>query len=260
MLVLVRRVEPRASVRDRRLRERHRPSAGRHLDPAVDRERVDEMRVVPGDDEEAARRGVDDRRATDPVSSGRDVRGPHGQAGGLIERHDVGIRRPIAGNAKKRPALAAARRGLAPGGPRRAAGLRGPVLAGTGPTPCPGSACCRSPGTSRCRRTPCPASSSHGGRREARLGEGRAAEEVVASLKDRLRSARAAVSARAAHRSARSGSRLHPRSTARPGPGPRATPCLGPRSAPGLASGSTPRSDCGVAVPGGLLAGRAPRR
>ena len=137
VLVLVGRVEPGAVVREGRLRERDRPAAGGHLGAVVDRERVHEVGVVAGDDEEPARRGVDDRRAADPVASGHEVGGPDRQPGRLVERNDVGVGDVGRGEREEEARACGARGGLAPGGARRAARARGARPPGRAPTPSP---------------------------------------------------------------------------------------------------------------------------
>ena len=169
------------------LRERHRPSAGGRLDAGVDRERVHEVRVVAGDDEEPAGAGVDHRRPPDAV--------PAGRTGAPSTREARWTRRtpttfgfaPRAGNAKKRPAPAARAVALHPVAPDGQPACAGPVLKVEDRRRSLVRSCCRSSGTSRWRRRSCQAHLRDGRDREARLGEGRAAEDVVASLKDRLR-------------------------------------------------------------------------
>ena len=194
----------------RRLRERHRPSPGGHLDPVSTESACTRWGLLPVTTNSRRDGGIDDRRAADPVASGHDVRGPHGQPGRLVERDDVGIR-VERGEREEETRVRRARGGLAARGPRRAAGLRGPCLQ-----------------VEDRRRALVLRVAVHGNVAlvsnvvsgaivgttdvdEARLRERRAPEDVVAALKDRLRSARPGVASRCAPSLARRASRSRPR-------------------------------------------------
>ena len=226
MLVLVGRVELRPVVGERRGRQGHGPPPRRRFGPVVDRERVHQVRVPTGHDEQPARRRVNDRRAADAVVARRDARGPHRQPRRLVEREDV-RGRP---ERSKREEDAGVRRpcgGLAASGRRRATRGRGAILEIEHRR---SSLILRvSVRGERRVGVECRIGRHRRDRRlgEARLGERGAAVDVAPALEHRLRTAAgAAVAARSAP--ARAGSR-------------RAASAAAPAAAaPTTAAGATP--------------------